>query len=80
MYRCKMLSITKLLTTSRQGKTSWALDLWHDLSGFFHKKIMFIPLIFFGIILICLILFFVLAGKKKAEGTDLGEHGTENGA
>ena len=41
---------------------------------------MFIPLIFFGIILICLILFFVLAGKKKAEGTDLGEHGTENGA
>jgi hypothetical protein len=40
---------------------------------------MFIPLIFFGIIIIGLILFFVLAGKKKAEGTDLGEHATKKG-
>ncbi len=35
---------------------------------------MIIPLIFLVIVIIGVILFFVLAGKKKAQGEDLGEH------
>lgn len=41
-------------------------------------KIMFIPLLAFIVIIIGVILFFVLAGKKKSEGEDLGEHGPVN--
>jgi hypothetical protein len=36
---------------------------------------MIIPFIALVVIIIGVILFFVLAGKKKSEGTDLGEHG-----
>lgn len=39
---------------------------------------MFIPFIFLIIVVIGVILFFVLAGKKKAEGQDLGEHGGQS--
>jgi len=36
---------------------------------------MIIPFIAFIVILVVVVLFMVLAGKKKSEGTDLGEHG-----
>jgi len=36
---------------------------------------MFVPLIFFVFVVIGVILFFALAGKKKSQGEDLGEHG-----
>jgi len=39
---------------------------------------MIVPFIFLIIVVIGVILFFVLAGKKKAEGQDLGEHGRGN--
>lgn len=35
---------------------------------------MFIPLIALILVIIGVILFFVLAGKKKAHGDDLGDH------
>jgi hypothetical protein len=34
---------------------------------------MFVPFIFLILVIIGVILFFVLAGKKKAQGEDLGE-------
>jgi hypothetical protein len=36
---------------------------------------MIVPFVALIAIVIAVILFFVLAGKKKSEGQDLGEHG-----
>jgi hypothetical protein len=36
---------------------------------------MVVPFIAMIAILVVVVLFFVLAGKRKNEGTDLGEHG-----
>jgi hypothetical protein len=40
---------------------------------------MFIPLAFFLLVIVGVVLFFVLAGKKKAEGEDLGDHAANPG-
>ena len=40
---------------------------------------MVVPFVFLIIVIIGVILFFVLAGKKKAKGEDLGEHGGKMG-
>lgn len=39
---------------------------------------MIIPFIFMLVVVIGVILFLVQAGKKKAKGEDLGEHGGQN--